>query len=84
MSPICQPPIAYKYLGSSVPYLKALSLQDHLVTKAATAAANPTNILLLLQHPPTYTAGRRIRGTEDTEGSKLRALGAEYHEVFAV
>ncbi|KAJ3046378.1 putative lipoyltransferase 2, mitochondrial [Rhizophlyctis rosea] len=81
MSPMSRPPIAYKYIGSSVPYLKALSLQDHLVTRAATASSNPINILLLLQHPPTYTAGRRIKGTEDTEGRKLRALGAEYHEV---
>ncbi|KAJ3052770.1 putative lipoyltransferase 2, mitochondrial [Rhizophlyctis rosea] len=76
-----RPPIAYKYLGPSVPYMQALSLQDLLVNKAASSPDSSTNVLLLLQHPPTYTAGRRVKGTEDTEGARLRALGAEYHEV---
>ncbi|KAJ3042021.1 putative lipoyltransferase 2, mitochondrial [Rhizophlyctis rosea] len=81
--PSLRPPIAYKYLGSSIPYLRGLELQELLVTRRAASEA-PTahvNVLLLLQHPPTYTAGRRVRGTEDTEGARLRGLGAEYYEV---
>ncbi|KAI9208126.1 uncharacterized protein BJ171DRAFT_405697, partial [Polychytrium aggregatum] len=41
-----------------------------------------TNVLLLVEHPPTYTAGRRIKGTTDSEGPRLQALGAEYFETL--
>ena len=33
------------------------------------------------EHPPTFTAGRRIRNAHATEGKRLQALGAEYLEV---
>ena len=39
------------------------------------------DLLLLLQHPPTFTAGRRIRNADATEGQRLRACGADYVEV---
>lgn len=87
LRPPLRPPIAYKYLGPSISYLRSLDLQEHLVTRRTSSDSplDPTtnvDILLLLQHRPTYTAGRRIRGTDDTEGERLRGLGAEYHEVF--
>ena len=41
-----------------------------------------TDYLLLLQHPPTFTAGRRIRGSQEQEGDRLRRLGAEYYETL--
>ncbi|KAJ3176836.1 putative lipoyltransferase 2, mitochondrial [Geranomyces variabilis] len=75
-----RPVIAVKHLVSPVPYTAALALQDHLVT-LRTQQRLP-NILLLLQHPPTFTAGRRVRGTDDTEGVRLRATGAEYYETM--
>ncbi|KAJ3146497.1 putative lipoyltransferase 2, mitochondrial [Geranomyces variabilis] len=74
------PAIAVKRLASPMPYMAALALQDHLVT-LRTQRRVP-NILLLLQHPPTFTAGRRVRGTDDTEGVRLRATGAEYYETL--
>lgn len=39
-----------------------------------------TDILLLLEHKPVYTAGRREKDLESTlrEGERLRALGADY------
>ncbi|RKO92051.1 hypothetical protein BDK51DRAFT_14997, partial [Blyttiomyces helicus] len=38
-------------------------------------------IILTLEHPPTFTAGRRIRGTVDDEGQRLARVGAEYFET---
>ncbi|KAJ3162336.1 putative lipoyltransferase 2, mitochondrial [Geranomyces michiganensis] len=77
---ILSPPIAVKHVVTPVPYSAALALQDHLVT-LRTQRRTP-NILLLLQHPPTFTAGRRVRGTDHTEGKRLRATGAEYYETM--
>ncbi|KAI9017186.1 hypothetical protein BC832DRAFT_527426 [Gaertneriomyces semiglobifer] len=78
-------PLAYKYLDT-IPYAKALALQNAIV--ASRTATNgeqdefpDLDILLLLQHPPTYTAGRRIVGTDATEGERLRKLGADYFET---
>ncbi|KAI9489230.1 hypothetical protein BDB00DRAFT_771009 [Zychaea mexicana] len=44
---------------------------------------DPADIIVFLQHPPTYTAGRRIRGkTELEEEQRLRRLGADYFETM--
>ncbi|TPX35488.1 lipoyl(octanoyl) transferase [Synchytrium microbalum] len=77
------PTIYSRYLGS-IPYTRALALQSALV-QARIRRDSPlrdSNMLLLLQHPPTYTAGRRIKGTAHTEGRRLRDLGADYYEVM--
>lgn len=82
-----RPPLAFKYLGT-VPYGAALDLQNALVEKRLEAIENPgprsaesADLVLFLQHPHVYTGGRRIRGEDDTEGNRLRALGAEYFET---
>ncbi|GAA6028942.1 hypothetical protein JCM8097_001517 [Rhodosporidiobolus ruineniae] len=43
-----------------------------------------TDILLLLQHSPVYTAGRREKDAEtaDKEGERLRRLGADYVQTM--
>ncbi|KAI8330996.1 hypothetical protein BC941DRAFT_360917 [Chlamydoabsidia padenii] len=41
----------------------------------------PLDIVLMLQHTPTFTAGRRIRGQVDEE-KRLKALGADYVEAM--
>ena len=76
------PPIYSRYLGL-LSYSRALALQNALVTARIQRDKlwQNVNMLLLLQHPPTFTAGRRIKGTDDTEGRRLRSLGAEYYEV---
>ncbi|KAL2915819.1 hypothetical protein HK105_204520 [Polyrhizophydium stewartii] len=84
--------IGVKYLGAGVSYARALAVQQHLVQQRVAAAAEakaasrplvgPPDVLLLLQHAPTFTAGRRIRGSDDTEGERLRGLGAEYFETM--
>lgn len=77
--PIVRKSVAYKYLGR-VPYLKALQLQEFLVRRRLDNV-DAEDILLLLHHRPVYTAGRRIKGTDDSEGNRLRDLGAEYYET---
>lgn len=57
----------YKNLGL-IEYRVALALQTHLLKN------NHKNIVLLCEHPPTFTAGRR--GISDFEKSRLEKLGA--------
>jgi lipoate-protein ligase B len=65
------------HLGS-VPYLDALAMQE-LVRDRRQAGELP-DTLLLLEHPPTYTRGRRS-GAEDLpfDESFYRAKGIEVH-----
>lgn len=48
--------------------------------RAALERVAETDILLLLQHTPVFTAGRREKNPEqlEQEGARLRALGADY------
>ncbi|KAI8579568.1 hypothetical protein K450DRAFT_241585 [Umbelopsis ramanniana AG] len=82
--------LPYLSLGI-VPYGKALALQRHLVKRRhdlnheSHDPADPTirDVLLLVQHPPTFTAGRRIKGrSELEEEARLNGLGAEYFETL--
>jgi lipoate-protein ligase B len=82
--------LSYLSLGS-VPYGKALALQRHLVKRRHDLnnkphdPADPTirDILLLVEHPPTFTAGRRIKGrSELEEEARLKQLGADYYETL--
>ncbi|KAG2193332.1 hypothetical protein INT47_012479 [Mucor saturninus] len=67
-------------------YKVASQLQAHLVarrhgiTQGTWKTDAPSDILCLLQHPPTFTAGRRIRDHQDSE--RLKALGADYFETM--
>jgi len=71
--------VPYVQFRNYLPYAKGLLVQKEL-TKS-TSSNSHLNVVLLLQHPPTYTAGRRTKGTIDTEGVRLRNLGADYFEV---
>jgi lipoyl(octanoyl) transferase len=63
-----------------VPYAEALDLQ-HRVRAARQADAIP-DVLLLLEHPPTYTRGRRTAPGELTRGEAwYRAQGIEIADV---
>ncbi|GAA6049304.1 hypothetical protein JCM3770_005931 [Rhodotorula araucariae] len=93
---IARPPLRWTYLPAQIPYGRALLLQESLVHARLAARAalrtNPhsdleslrrvadTDILLLLQHTPVYTAGRREKDPAqlEHEGARLRALGADY------
>ncbi|KAJ2305495.1 hypothetical protein IWW55_001903 [Coemansia sp. RSA 2706] len=88
------PTIGYVYLGQ-VPYHKALEMQqqlcrariDELYALPPAARADRSNrkysdALILLQHPPVYTNGRRNRGKLTPEEiARLRDLDCDYFET---
>ncbi|CAG8770033.1 14630_t:CDS:2, partial [Cetraspora pellucida] len=75
------PLLPYVYL-SQVSYAKALDLQKLLVRRRL-ENKNSSDLLLLLQHPPTYTTGRRNMGkTMNEEAAYLKNLGAQYFETL--
>ena len=69
----------YVNLGSTG-YLEAWELRKQLTREVA--SGNITNTLLLLEHPHTFTLGRRGK-REDVlvTDDKISALGASLHEV---
>ncbi|KAL7752219.1 Mitochondrial translocator assembly and maintenance protein 41 [Sorochytrium milnesiophthora] len=71
--------IAYKLLPT-ISYAAGLELMERTVERKQQDRFFP-NVMYLLQHRPVYTAGRRIKNSVDTEGARLRALGADYYEV---
>src|SRR3954452_22729158 len=70
--------LPYIYLNP-ITYIKALNLQQYLVKYKIENKLN--NVLLLVQHPPTYTTGRRDKGKGERERLRLQEFGAEFHEV---
>ena len=67
-------------LPGLIPYLEALALQRRL-SEARAAGAEP-DTLLLLEHPPVFTLGRR--GSEAdvlVSPERRRALGIELHQT---
>ncbi len=73
------------YLGQ-IPYNKGLEIQQKVaqsLIELSKRSQSDGHTLLLLEHPATYTVGRRTKGTLETEGKRLQALGAEYYEVLA-
>jgi lipoate-protein ligase B len=77
---------------NNVPYKKAIYLQEALVERrirALSCGNSLSNLLLLLQHPPVYTVGRRgalLKENEDEVAfiKALRHLGADYVQVSLV
>lgn len=43
-------------------------------------AADEPNVLLMLEHPHTFTAGYRLSEADNDE-ARLRSLGADFHRV---
>jgi lipoate-protein ligase B len=65
------PPIIYHYFSRPLPYLRTLQLQEAIHTlqlqqrRASASSSSPhQDILLLLQHKPVYTGGRRQTESE--------------------
>lgn len=89
VKPINDKPIGYLTLPGLVKYDAALELQSYLVSRRHKITQNtletsePADMICFLQHPPTFTAGRRIRGkTEQEEEERLKKLGADYYETM--
>ncbi|RIA80943.1 putative Lipoate-protein ligase [Glomus cerebriforme] len=71
--------LPYIYL-SQITYIKALSLQQYLVKNRIGNKLD--NVLLLVQHPPTYTTGRRGKEKSEDERIRLQEFGADYYETL--
>jgi lipoate-protein ligase B len=87
--PLSKRPIGYLSLPGLVKYDKALELQAwlvarrHQITQGILTTDAPADVICLLEHPPTFTAGRRIRGkTEKEQEDRLKDLGADYFETM--
>ena len=79
------PPILYHHFPRPLPYLRALQLQESIhalqLQQRRSSSASPSHqdILLLLQHKPVYTSGRRQTQSETaSERARLTALGADF------
>ncbi|KAI9267403.1 hypothetical protein BY458DRAFT_511668 [Sporodiniella umbellata] len=86
--PIDSQPIGYLKIPKLLKYDKGLKLQSYLVSRRhrlthESDKTNIRNIICFLEHTPTFTAGRRIRGkTEIKEEERLKSLGADYYETM--
>ncbi|KAI0006172.1 lipoyltransferase [Russula compacta] len=76
------PPILYHYFPRPLPYLSTLQLQESihaLQLRQRRSSASHQDILLLLQHKPVYTGGRRQTESETAaERARLTGLGADF------
>ncbi|KAI0344090.1 lipoyltransferase [Trametopsis cervina] len=76
------PPILYHYFRTPLPYTPALNLQEklHQIQLLLRRQNAHKDILLLLQHRPVYTLGRRQQADDPevlTERETLARLGAD-------
>jgi lipoate-protein ligase B len=76
------PPILVHFFRSPLPYSRTLALQErlHALQLSLRREGNRhPDLLLLLQHRPVYTAGRRQTSTElDPERTRLAGSGADF------
>ena len=77
------PPIYYHHFQRCIPYVRALKLQEAIhalqLQQRSEFPASHQDILLLLQHTPVYTAGRRQTEADTAqERARLTALGADF------
>ncbi|KAH0838630.1 lipoyltransferase [Lanmaoa asiatica] len=75
------PPVFYHHFRTPLPYARTLALQEriHQIQLASRRASSHHDILLLLQHRPVYTSGRRQTEHElQTERVRLTEIGADF------
>lgn len=77
------PPIFYHYFQTPLPYARTLALQErlHALQLAQRQLGAHKDILLLLEHRPVYTAGRRQHADSPEvleEEARLTRIGADF------
>lgn len=79
------PPVFYHFFSSPLPYAQTLSLQNfiHGVQLAKRrASGNHRDYLLLLEHRPVFTAGRRqLEDQIQDERTRLQEMGADFEST---
>ena len=74
-------PILYHYFSRPLPYLQTWALQEriHQLQLHLRQSSRQPDILLLLQHRPTYTAGRRQTDSSlHDDRTRLQNIGADF------
>ena len=74
-------PILYHYFSRPVPYVQTWALQEqiHQLQLRFRQSSNHSDVLLLLQHRPTYTAGRRQTDLSlHDDRTRLQNIGADF------
>ncbi|KAJ7184313.1 hypothetical protein C8R46DRAFT_1172566 [Mycena filopes] len=74
-------PALYHYFRTPLPYARTLALQErlHQLQLKQRATSSHKDILLLLQHRPVYTAGRRqSEESVQDERARLTNIGADF------
>jgi len=74
-------PVFYHYFRTPLPYARTLALQEklHQIQLAARRTSSHHDLLLLLQHRPVYTSGRRQTADElAQERTRLTEIGADF------
>ncbi|KAJ7043132.1 hypothetical protein C8F04DRAFT_1073774 [Mycena alexandri] len=74
-------PALYHYFRTPLPYAQTLALQEriHQLQLKQRATSSHKDILLLLQHRPVYTAGRRqSEESVQDERARLTNIGADF------
>ncbi|KAG6812062.1 hypothetical protein H0H92_004593 [Tricholoma furcatifolium] len=75
------PPILYYHFRRPLPYTQTLALQErlHRLQLSKRESNSHKDILLLLQHRPVYTAGRRQKDEYDlAEETRMTTMGADF------
>lgn len=75
------PPVFYHHFRTPLPYARTLALQERIyqIQLASRHTSSHHDVLLLLQHRPVYTAGRRQTEHElRMERSRLTKIGADF------
>ncbi|THH09980.1 hypothetical protein EW146_g8519 [Bondarzewia mesenterica] len=79
------PPVLYHHFITPLPYVRTLALQEalhKLQLSQRAASGNHQDMLLLLQHRPVYTSGRRQTREEIApDRRRLMRLGADFVET---
>jgi lipoate-protein ligase B len=80
--------VSYLRLKGLVNYGKALSAQEHIAAEIQRRTINsqtPPHVLLLLEHKPVYTAGRRLlkdsKELSEMKANLTQTTGADFYEV---
>ncbi|KAI9296223.1 lipoyltransferase [Neoconidiobolus thromboides FSU 785] len=80
-------PIYYKKFDKLINYSLGLKLQERLYQLRKNSIKNQdstlpslnNNLLLLLEHPPTFTEGKRQKNNDIDVENKVKSLGADYY-----
>lgn len=81
------PPILYKKFSTPLPYNQTLALKNRIyelqLRRREESPGLQPDVLLLLEHRPTYTSGRRQLARDmKEEETRLKKIGADWEATL--